>query len=94
MSQPLVRVIQFQEKLAYHHDDSHSAVIIGKTVLCAGLTSTTLKTSAPHQFILETKMKNMLIIVRGARILHSIQNISIHTKSTVLCHYFVLLSLP
>ena len=56
MAQPLVHLISLQQKLAIHQDDSHSAVIIDETVLCAGLTSTTLKISTPPQFILETRM--------------------------------------
>ena len=56
MSQPLVQLIHLQQKLACHQDDSHSALIIDETVLCLGLTSTTLKRCAPPRFILETSV--------------------------------------
>ena len=56
MAQPLAQLIHLQQKLACHQDDSHSAVIIDETVLCAVSTSASLKTSTPPQFILETRI--------------------------------------
>ena len=51
-----MQLIHLQQKLACHQDNSHSSVIIDETVLCVGLTSTTLNVCAPPQFILETSI--------------------------------------